>query len=93
MKVLERAGEKMLHLSLMKVPCNFDFLRCCKYVYPLMTALIAAISEAGFGEDGLEGDILGGDEEGGGWDVGDEDLVLPPDLVSASWEPKHSGFS
>jgi len=40
------------------------------------------ITEGGFGEDGLDGDILGGDEEGGGWDVGDEDLVLPPDLVS-----------
>ena len=39
-------------------------------------------TEGGFGEDGLDGDILGGDEEGGGWDVGDEDLVLPPDLVS-----------
>ena len=40
------------------------------------------ITEGGFGDDGLDGDILGGDEEGGGWDVGDEDLVLPPDLVS-----------
>ena len=40
------------------------------------------IVEGGFGDDGLDGDILGGDEEGGGWDVGDEDLVLPPDLVS-----------
>lgn len=39
-------------------------------------------TEGGFGDDGLDGDILGGDEEGGGWDVGDEDLVLPPDLVS-----------
>lgn len=56
-----------------------------------MTVVIA-ISEGGFGEDGLEGDILAVDEEGGGWDVGDEDLDLPADLVSASWEPKHSGF-
>lgn len=47
-----------------------------------MTIVLDVISEGGFGEDGLEGDILGGDEEGGGWDVGDEDLVLPPDLVS-----------
>lgn len=37
--------------------------------------------EGGF-DDGIDGDILGGDEEGGGWDVGDEDLVLPADLVS-----------
>ena len=27
-------------------------------------------------------DVLGGDDEAGGWDVGDEDLELPPDLVS-----------
>ena len=38
-------------------------------------------TDGGFGEEGLDGDIMG-DEEGGGWDVGDEDLVLPPDLVS-----------
>lgn len=43
---------------------------------------VKLITEGGFGEEGLDGDILGGDEEGGGWDVGDEDLVLPPDLVS-----------
>ena len=43
---------------------------------------ISLNTEGGFGDDGLDGDILGGDEEGGGWDVGDEDLVLPPDLVS-----------
>ncbi|XP_015755385.1 PREDICTED: coatomer subunit alpha-like [Acropora digitifera] len=35
--------------------------------------------EGGF-DDGADGDVLGGDEEGGGWDVGDEDLVLPADL-------------
>ena len=46
--------------------------------------VVLVISDGGFGEDGLEGDILGGDEEGG-WDVGDEDLVLPPDLVSLVW--------
>ena len=28
-----------------------------------------------------EGDLLEGDEEGGGWDVDAEDLELPPDLV------------
>ena len=41
--------------------------------------------EGGF-DDGADGDILGGDEEGGGWDVGDEDLVLPADLVSLMWK-------
>ena len=40
---------------------------------------ISLNTEGGFGDEGLDGDILGGDEEGGGWD---EDLVLPPDLVS-----------
>lgn len=48
----------------------------------MFTVLLLMITEGGFGEEGLDGDILGGDEEGGGWDVGDEDLVLPPDLVS-----------
>ena len=38
-------------------------------------------TEGGFGGEDDE-DILGGDEEGGGWDVGDEDLELPPDLVN-----------
>ena len=53
------------------------------------TVVLAVISEGGFGEDGLEGE----DEEGGGWDVGDEDLVLPPDLVSLVWKPKNIAFS
>lgn len=48
----------------------------------VFTILCLVTAEGGFGEEGLDGDILGGDEEGGGWDVGDEDLVLPPDLVS-----------
>ena len=37
-----------------------------------------------FSEGGVlegEGDLLEGDEEGGGWDVDAEDLELPPDLV------------
>ena len=34
--------------------------------------------EGGFGE-GLDEEGVGG--EGGGWDVGDDDLELPPDLV------------
>ena len=42
---------------------------------------IVLSTEGGFGGNDDE-DILGGDEEGGGWDVGDEDLELPPDLVS-----------
>ena len=54
----------------------------CLLFNALITVLLAITTEGGFGDDGLEGDILGGDEEGGGWDVGDEDLVLPPDLVS-----------
>lgn len=43
---------------------------------------INLIIEGGFGDDGLDGDFFGGDEEGGGWDVGDEDLVFFFDLVS-----------
>ena len=31
-------------------------------------------------DDGLDGVMEG--EEGGGWEVGDEELELPPDLVS-----------
>ena len=38
---------------------------------------------AGLGGDGdLDGVMEG--EEGGGWEVGDDDLELPPDLVSAA---------
>ena len=36
----------------------------------------------GAGEGDLEGVMEG--EEGGGWEVGDDDLDLPPDLVSGS---------
>ncbi|PSN39046.1 Coatomer subunit alpha [Blattella germanica] len=45
-------------------------------------------AELGLDEDGLGGDEEmrehggGGDADGGGWDVGDEDLVLPPELES-----------
>ena len=38
----------------------------------------------GFGvpPEGMDDEALvGGDEEGAGWDVGDDDLELPPDLV------------
>ena len=35
---------------------------------------------SGAGEGDLEGVMEG--EEGGGWEVGDDDLDLPPDLVS-----------
>ncbi|XP_022308214.2 coatomer subunit alpha-like [Crassostrea virginica] len=38
--------------------------------------------EGGFGGEGLDDEALvgGASEEGGGWDVGDDDLELPPDL-------------
>ncbi|XP_062572484.1 coatomer subunit alpha-like, partial [Saccostrea cucullata] len=37
--------------------------------------------EGGFGGEGLDDEALvGATEEGGGWDVGDDDLELPPDL-------------
>ena len=36
-------------------------------------------ADGGFGGD--EDLAVGDDEEGGGWDVGDEDLELPADLV------------
>ena len=38
----------------------------------------------GFGmpSEGLGDDITGGDEEGGGWEVDDDDLELPEGLVS-----------
>ena len=37
-------------------------------------------SEGGLGGEGFEDDITGGDGEGGGWEVDDEDLELPADL-------------
>jgi hypothetical protein len=38
-------------------------------------------TEGGFGGEGLDDEALvGATEEGGGWDVGDDDLELPPDL-------------
>jgi len=43
----------------------------------------------GFGvpPEGMDDEALvGGDEEGAGWDVGDDDLELPPDLV------RHTSF-
>ena len=65
----------------MKVP--FTLKRDLLFAMQFFTKInVNLIAEGGFGDDGLDGDILGGDEEGGGWDVGDEDLVLPPDLVS-----------
>ena len=35
----------------------------------------------GVGDGFDEEPVAGGDEEGGGWDVGDDDLELPADLV------------
>ena len=50
---------------------------------PLPLCHILSISSSdGFGADADEDVLAGDDEEGGGWDVGDEDLDLPPDLVS-----------
>ncbi len=37
-------------------------------------------AEGGIGGDEVEGEEA---EEGGGWDVEDDELELPPDLVSA----------
>ena len=39
---------------------------------------IVSFLDAGFGEPDEKLEV---DEEGGGWDVGDDDLELPPDLV------------
>ena len=39
------------------------------------------VSGGGGGDGDLEGVMEG--EDGGGWEVGDDDLELPPDLVSA----------
>lgn len=39
------------------------------------------VTEGGFGGEGLDDEALvGASSEGGGWDVGDDDLELPPDL-------------
>lgn len=38
------------------------------------------VTEGGFGGEGLDDEALVGASEGGGWDVGDDDLELPPDL-------------
>ncbi len=46
--------------------------------YSCLTYLF--VLEGGFGDDGEEKLIV--DEEGGGWDVGDDDLELPADMVS-----------
>ena len=45
---------------------------------------VCVVAEGGFGagEGFDEEGVTGGDGEGGAWDVEDEDLELPPDLVS-----------
>ena len=40
------------------------------------------------GGEGEVGVMEGEGEEEGGWDVGDDDLDLPPDLVGAVWHTK-----
>ena len=44
------------------------------------------LPDGGFGGgEGMDDeDLVGKPEEGGGWDVGDEDLELPADLVRSS---------
>lgn len=64
-------------------PCDFEIMLVGEWIG--QKQLSPFFLEGGF-DDGIDGDILGGDEEGGGWDVGDEDLVLPADLVSLMWK-------
>ena len=50
----------------------------------------------GFGvpPEGMDDEALvGGDEEGGGWDVGDDDLELPADLVGHTHYISFSQYS
>ena len=44
-------------------------------------AIAGELVSGGGGASGLGDDVMEG-EEGGGWEVGDDDLELPPDLVS-----------
>ena len=44
-------------------------------------AIEGELVSGGGGAGGLGDDVMEG-EEGGGWEVGDDDLELPPDLVS-----------
>ena len=53
----------------------------------MITVWFAVSAEGGLvggggGGGELEG-VMEGEEEGGGWEVGDDDLDLPPDLVSS----------
>ena len=54
------------------------------YVHEMFLLMMNDLTDgeivAGAGEGDLEGVMEG--EEGGGWEVGDDDLDLPPDLVS-----------
>ena len=45
-------------------------------------AIEGELVSGGGGAGGLGDDVMEG-EEGGGWEVGDDDLELPPDLVSS----------
>ncbi|XP_069693952.1 coatomer subunit alpha-like isoform X2 [Periplaneta americana] len=55
-------------------------------------------TELGLDEDGLGADEErelgsgGADTEGGGWDVGDEDIVLPPELESTITQGAEDGY-
>ena len=48
--------------------------------FPCPTVEGELVTGGGAGEGDLDGVMEG--EEGGGWEVGDDDLELPPDLVS-----------
>ena len=52
----------------------------------MITVWFAVSAEGGLVGGGGGGELEGvmeGEEEGGGWEVGDDDLDLPPDLVSS----------
>lgn len=57
-----------------------------------------ADAELGLDEEGLSGDVepesgAGGEaDEGGGWDVGDEDLDLPPELETSTAQGSGDGY-
>ena len=53
-----------------------------QYSSTLTCMCFFAVDGFGMPSEGMDEDLVGGDEEGGGWDVGDDDLDLPPDLVS-----------
>lgn len=60
-----------------KTQYRFIFISGLKLVH----CVLLCVTEGGFGGEGLDDEALvGASEEGGGWDVGDDDLELPADL-------------